>query len=124
MIKSLVPKSNSQTPNYENVEEKADEFNSYFANVGREAFEKSQENANNNNNNNNRIKNQNLPLNSNNITNEYFRPNPVNMDTVILTMKQLNETNAFGSDGIPYRFIKDSLQDNIFYITLIVNTSL
>ena len=49
--------------------------------------------------------------------NEKFRPQPVTVDTVILTFKQLNETNAVGSDELGFKFLKDSFLVLAFYIT-------
>ena len=121
VVKNLVPKvkSNSGGPIYENDAEKAEEFNKFFANVGRESFEKSQEN----------IADasgliQTLNDNSNSNISDLFRPQPVNVDTIILVIKHLNDTNAYGSDNISFRFIKDALPVIIFYITAIVNTSI
>ena len=45
-------------------------------------------------------------------------------DTVILVISSLKESNAYGSDGIPLLFIKDALYMILFYITIIVNTSI
>ncbi len=53
-----------------------------------------------------------------------FRPHPVGTETVILTIKSLNETSSVGSDGIPMKFIKDALYVIAFYLTCIVNTSI
>ena len=53
-----------------------------------------------------------------------FRPQPVDINTLTLTIKHLKATNAIGSDGIPYRFLIDSLPILIFYILIIVNTSI
>ncbi len=53
-----------------------------------------------------------------------FRPRPVGTETVILTIKSLNETSSVGSDGIPMKFIKDALYVIAFYLTCIVNTSI
>ena len=53
-----------------------------------------------------------------------FRPQPVDVNDVILIIKHLSNSNAKGSDGIPKRFINDSLCDIVFYITFIVNTSI
>ncbi len=44
--------------------------------------------------------------------------------TLILTVKSLHETKSFGSDGIPLRFIKDSLFVTAYYLTQIINTSI
>ena len=53
-----------------------------------------------------------------------FKPEPVDLTTIILVIKELNSTNAFGSDGIPFKFIKDSLPVTIVYILVIINTSI
>ncbi len=53
-----------------------------------------------------------------------FRPQPVDTNTVILTLKSLNETRSVGSDGISFKFIKDSLYFTAFYLTIIINTSI
>ncbi len=53
----------------------------------------------------------------------YFRPVPVDTDTVILTIENLKGTKAVGSDGIPLRFLKDALPVIIPYITCINVTS-
>ncbi len=53
-----------------------------------------------------------------------FRPEPVDTDTVILTIKSLKETKTVGSYGIPLRFLKDAMPVTILYITCIINTFL
>ncbi len=53
-----------------------------------------------------------------------FRPKPVDTNTIISTLKSLNETCAVGSDGISFKFIKDSLYFTAFYLTIIINTSI
>ena len=53
-----------------------------------------------------------------------FRPQPVDINTTILTLKSLNETRSVGSDGISFKFIKDSLYFTAFYLTIIINTSI
>ncbi len=53
-----------------------------------------------------------------------FRPEPVAVETVILTIKSLNETRSVGCDGISLNFIRDSLYMIVFYLTVIVSTSL
>ncbi|MEL6987305.1 MAG: endonuclease/exonuclease/phosphatase family protein, partial [Bacteroidota bacterium] len=49
LIKSLTPNMDKtkETSSFENIKEKIEEFNSYFSNVGKVAYEKSQANANN-----------------------------------------------------------------------------
>ena len=53
-----------------------------------------------------------------------FRPQPVSVETVILTVKSLKDSNAFGNDSFSSRFIKDALFEIAFYVTIIVNTSI
>ena len=52
-----------------------------------------------------------------------FRPKPIDASTVILTIKHLKDTNSYGSDGIPLRFLKDALPVITPYLTCIINTS-
>ena len=96
---------------HDDNERLADKFNDYFANVGRVAFEKSQQNLN--------TADAREALQNNNVTGENsnysFRPQPVDVDTVILTVKDLNDTNSYGSDGISLRFIRDSLPIIAFF---------
>ena len=56
--------------------------------------------------------------------NTSFCPQPVEPSTVLLTIKHLQETKCFGSDDIPVRFKKDSLCVIIYYLTIILNTSI
>ncbi len=53
-----------------------------------------------------------------------FRPQPIDIQTVILTTKSLNESRPFVSDGISPKFIKDSLYVTAYYLTCIINTSI
>ncbi len=53
-----------------------------------------------------------------------FRPQPVDTDTITLTIKGLKDTTSVGCDGIPLTFIKDSSFVIAFYLTCIVNTSI
>ena len=119
VLKKLIPdkKSDSNSYNYDNVPEKAEHFNEFFSNVGKVTFERTQENVERNLNNNIRPSAE-IP----NI--EKFRPQPVTVDTVILTFKQINESNAVGSDDIGFKFLKDSFVVIAFYITIIINTSI
>ncbi len=105
IIKNILPdcKSNSNGFNFENLTNKANEFNFHFANVGKNTYERTQvflhgENVSN-------VNNFNVVLDDDNL----FRPHPVNVETVILTIKGLKETNSVGLDGISMRFIKDAL---------------
>ncbi len=53
-----------------------------------------------------------------------FRPQPVDTNTDILTIKKLRERNSVWSDGISFRFLKDALYPIAFYFTCIINTSI
>ena len=118
IIESMTPGKSDTFINMSSEEllHKANTFNEYFANVGRKSFEKSQESINVNPQN---YLNVQEPLGS-----EYFRPQPVDLVTIILVIKELNSTNAFGCDGIAFKFIKDSLPVTIIYILVIINTSI
>ena len=118
VIKEAIPKNTDETHNFDNVKEKAEEFNNYFANVGRNAYLKSQEQRNIN------IPDQNNHLNLASNVDRVFRPQPVDINTVTLIIKDLNNTNSCGSDGIQLKYIRDALPIIIFYITFIVNTSI
>ena len=41
-----------------------------------------------------------------------------------MIFKDLNETNAWGCDNIPFKYLRDALPVLAFYITIIVNTSI
>ena len=120
IIKNIVPNKKS-TANInlesENELERAEEFNELFIDVGKRTFEKTQNNLN--------IINFNYenPERTENHEN-FFRAEPVDVNTVILTIKHLKNTNSTGSDGIALRYINDSLPVIINYITTIINTSI
>lgn len=99
---------------------KAEEFNEFFANIGKKTFERTQEEMSISNV-DTRIESQNVPVDN---QLNFFKPSPVDCETVILTVKNLRDSNAYGSDGISLRFIKDALYMIGFYVTIIVNTSI
>ena len=117
-VKELVPRksNNSNVHSFSDIQNKVEEFNEFFASVGKNTYERTQAN----------LRNSNTPIQNDVATspevNDRFRPQPVSVDTVILTFKSLRETNAVGADNIPYRFIKDSLPIIAFYLTIIINT--
>ena len=120
VVNDLIPKAKSDKhlPNFEDDLKKAEEFNDFFVNMGKNAYENSQENIERGNDY--------FALHSNldeNISIN-FRPHPVDMETIILVIKDLNNTSSYGCDGIPLCFIRDSLSTLIIYITVIVNTSI
>ncbi len=100
------------------MSDKAEEFNKFFSSLGKTTYERTQHSL--------RGPHDTTVTNHNPVLREgaCFRPEPVDTDTVILTIKSLKETKAVGSDGIPLRFLKDALTVIISYITCIINTSL
>ncbi len=54
----------------------------------------------------------------------YFRPQPVNVNSVILTLKDLNNTSAVGLDGVSLKYVKDALPVIAFYLTYLINKSI
>ncbi|MEL6988474.1 MAG: reverse transcriptase family protein [Bacteroidota bacterium] len=53
-----------------------------------------------------------------------FRPQPIDINTLILVIKSLKFTNSCGPDKMPFRFLIDSLPVMVFYVLVIVNTSI
>ena len=100
--------------------EKANKFKKHSSEVGMKSFEKTQANQIDAHNFTDEPQSPMMDANTNNS----FRPYPVDMETLILTIKELRATNSCGSDGIQYRFIIDSLPVIIFYLLVIVNTSI
>ena len=49
---------------------------------------------------------------------------PISVETLILTVKQLNETSAVWAGDTGYKFVIDSLPVTSFYLTVCVNTSI
>ena len=97
---------------------KAQVFNEFFADVGKTTYEETQA----------LLQSENIKAIvpnaavSSNITR--VRPQPADTTSVVSTIKQLQETQSFGSDGISLRFIKDSLYVIAFYLTTIITTSI
>ena len=113
LLNELIPNKDKNSSNV-SLDNKTELFNDFFANVGRRAFEESQQGT--------------LPTTrerENHFTNQIaFRPQPVDSNTIILTIKHLKETKATGSDGISLKFLKDALPAILPYITCMVNTSI
>ncbi len=120
IIREIVPncKGNASDRNFENDIKKANDFNNHFADVGRNTFLKTQETLHGENV--TYFNDMNTTVDSAN----NFRPQPVDTDTIILTVKGLKNTSSVGSDGIPLTFIKDSLYFIAFYLTFLFNTSI
>ncbi len=119
IIKDITPnrKEANNNNNFVNELEMAEKFNDLFVSVGERTYQTTQNNLSNSNQNNV------VPLPDVD-DGHRFRPSPVDTNTVILTIKSLNNTKAAGSDGITLRYIQDSLPITIPYITTIINTSI
>ena len=63
------------------------------------------------------------PLNPNIII-LFFKPAPIDCNTIILTIKSPKDSHSYSSDGIPFCFIRDSLPVIVFYVMVIVNSSI
>ena len=118
IVKQLIPGGSKLLKSqFDDIIDKVERFNEFFSDVGRATYSKTQESVN-------ETESQpilEIPVHCNG---QYFRPSPVSVDTLILTIKQLNETNAVGIDDIAYRFVIDSLPVTSFYLTVCVNTSI
>ena len=120
VLNNIIPNKNRPTKyTFDDVDKKAEEFNEFFANVGQKMYERAQEKLNEENP---VILGNASPNVAENVS--LFRPQPVAVETVILKVKELNDSNAFGNDGFASRFIKDSIYSIAFYLTIVVNTSI
>ena len=122
VVEGMLPglRSRDRSLVFEDPIEKAEDFNQYFSSIGEIAYRKSQEGIDNSirhemGNNVNSQSPLDIPK---------FRPQPVDVYTVILTFKELHSSNSIGSDAIPYKYLKDALPVLYFYITIIINTSI
>ena len=100
----------------DNMQDKAEEFNNFFANVSKNTFVNSQKQLCKK-----FIDPETHDSNKNII--HGFRSQPVDVNTVILVIKHLNNTKSTGSDDISLTFVKDSLYIITFYLTYMINTS-
>ncbi len=119
VITDLVPgqKRSSSSYNFD-MSDKAEEVNKFFSNIGKTTYERTQHSL--------RGPHDTTVNNHNPVMREgaCFRPEPVDTDTAVLTIKSLKETKAVGSDSTPLRFLIDALPVIISYITCIINTPL
>ncbi len=106
----------------EDVNHKAEEFNNFFASIGRETLEKCKNDSTNIYPASDNVTS--LRSTDNLVTQNLFKPKPGDVETVILTVSKLEETKSVGSDGTSLRFIKDSPFVKAFYLTCIINTSI
>ncbi len=117
-IREIIPNSgnNANDHTYGADVNKANEYNVNFANISKNTYQKTQE----------ILHGANVPgfkygtviVRGDN----RFRPQPVDTETFILTLKNLNGTCSVYSDGIPMKFIKDSLHVVVCNISCIIIT--
>ena len=119
-MNKMVPNRRNVKVEFDNPEEKAKQFNHFFANVGKTTYGKTQEILSKYNERD--LQPAIRSENSHSIS--LFRPQPVAVEKVIKTINSLSNSNAFGIDGISTRFLKDSLFVIAFYVTVIINTSI
>ncbi|KAK4298597.1 hypothetical protein Pmani_029048 [Petrolisthes manimaculis] len=120
VIKEIIPthKKTHHAYNFSNPCDKAEEFNNFFSKVGESTFKRSQEEL--------KIEGEfvvDSPHPDIDI-NTVFRPQPVDINTVILVVKDLNTTTSVGSDSIGLRFFRDALCVILPFLTCIINTSM
>ncbi len=118
LIRDMIPnKKLTSSNNIESELEQAEKFNDLFVNVGKLAFERTQNELS-------IVHRHRVSLQQNLNYENFFRPEPVDVNTVILTIKHLKNTNSSGSDGMTLRYLQDALPVLITYITIIINTSI
>ncbi len=119
LIKNIVPsiKVINNSSEYDNALEKAEEFNELFVNVGKRTYERKQSQLS-------YVNSTQEAQRYNEVHEHLFWPEPVDMNTVILTIKHLKHTNSVGSDGISLQHLRDSLPVIVHYLTTIINTSI
>ena len=120
IINEIVPRKINSTLNDNNVNNKINTFNDFFAKVGEETFIQTQSSLKENT----RIYEDPQYRNQPNLEIPTFKPQPTTVEFIMQTIKELKDSNAYGSDGIPTRFIKDSVYVIAFYLTIIINTSI
>ncbi len=119
LLRDIVPnnKAKANQHSFDNINAKVEEFNFHFANVGKTTYESTQNTLH--------CGNVSAPHPENiSVESDNSMPQSVDTNTVILTVKDLKNTNSVGSDDIPLKFVIDGLYVIAFYLTCIVNTSL
>ncbi len=119
IIKDIVPSAKHTTVTHtsNDIVDKAQEFNYFFGNVDKTTYEEIQA----------LLGHEHIMVSVPKavfVNKTTFHPQPVDTSTVVLTIKQLQQTQSFGSDGISLKFIKASLYAIVFYLTIIMNTSI
>ncbi len=102
-----------------NTSDKAEEFNNFYASVGKNTYEQPQQTLGQY-----YTSSVDFPASDNENNTERIRPKSVDTDTIILTIKSLMETRSVGSDSISHNLIKGGLFVIAIYLTCIINSSL
>ncbi len=120
VLKEIIPskKNKHNAFNFDHLSEKAEEFSNFFSNVGESTFKRSQKELINEGKSVVELPQSNIN------TVSASRPEPVDTNIVILTVKDFNATSSVGSNGIGLQFIKDAPCVTVPFLTCIVNTSL
>lgn len=119
LIREIVPNKtrDSNVNSFDDIIDKADKFNAHFASVRKTTYDKTQRT----------LHGDNTPTPHDTdvapCDNEHFKPQPIDTNTVIQTVKALNDTSSVGSDNIPLRFVRDALYMIAYFLTCIINTS-
>ncbi len=118
ILKEIAPnKINKPDIKFTVTDNKPEEFNQYFAIIGRSTYGKTLKNTS--------PMQDPDPEHVHDTTNtDYFRPQSIDVNTVILTIKDLNITSAVGLVGISLKYGKDILPVIAFILTCIINTSI
>ncbi len=106
-----------RTKGHGNALDKAEELNELFANVGKRTYERTQSQLSH--------KNLDQGRSRHNAVHEHLiQPEPVDTNTIILTLKHLKKINSVGSDGISLEHLRDSLTVIAHYLTTIITLQL
>ncbi len=119
IIKNVIPSQNkkSNASITENIQHIAEDFNNFFGIVGKYTFDKTQRSLQDSQ------RPPEIESDDNfNYKAPFFRSQSVDVNTVILIIKHLNETKSFGSNKISLRFFTDSMIVIAFYLTVVINT--
>ncbi len=97
---------------FTDTDDKAEKFNKYFVNIGKKIKNTSPQHDPD-------------PDLVHDTTNTgTFRPQPGDVNSDIVTLKDLNNTSAVGLDGISLQYVKDALPVIASYLTCLINTSI
>ena len=126
-IRELVPNNKNNAKILSNIDDKesmkqiANTFNTFFAKVGKDTFEKSQQCLNDSSE---MLHLAHTDSHAHPSSVILFRPTPIDWQTLTLTIAHMKNCDSCGSDCIPLKYLKDSLPVIVSYLTCIINTSI